>query len=363
MKKIDAYILMMSLKTFFFSMLLFTLIAVAVDASEKAEDFIKTGFSTSEIIRKYYYGFVPHIISLLFPVFVLISVVFFTSRLALRSEIIAMLSTGMSLRRFLVPYWIGGTILALMLGLSNHFLVPAANRIRTDFENRHINMGRVSNQSLQYLTNVHFRIDSVSYAGIRSFDTATGLGQGFFMEKLHQHKIVYNLRSEQIVWDKEKKEWRLRQVIERRINGVKENITYKDSMKISLGYLPSDLVSDELMKEKLNTPALNRLINQERRRGSEGLAALQFERYRRDAYALSVILMTLIAAILAARKIRGGSGLHLALAFIIGVAFILTDKFSMVFSTKGNFPPLIAAWLPCFIFSGVALYLYKKAPK
>jgi len=363
MKKIDRYILGMFLKTFFFSMLLFTLLAVAVDASEKAEDFIKTRFSALQIIKGYYYGFVPHIISLLFPVFVLISVVFFTSRLALRSEIIAMLSTGMSLRRFLLPYTIGGLILAIMLGLSNHFLVPVANKIRTDFENNHINMGRVSNQSLQYLTNLHFRIDSVSYAGIRSFDTVSGLGQGFFMEKMQQHKIVYNLRSEQIVWDKAKKEWRLRQVIERRISGVKESVLYKDSMKINLGYLPSDLVNDEYMKEKLITPALNRLISQERRRGSEGLAALQFERYRRDAYAVSVILMTLIAAILASRKIRGGSGLHLAVAFIIGVAFILTDKFSMVFSTKGNFPPLIAAWLPCFIFGIVAFFLYKKAPK
>jgi lipopolysaccharide export system permease protein len=363
MKKLDVYILMQFLKTFFFSMLLFTLIAVAVDASEKAEDFIKTGFSLSEIITKYYYGFIPHIISLLFPVFVLISVVFFTSRLALRSEIIAMLSTGMSLRRLLFPYWIGGSILALMLGLANHFLVPAANKIRTDFENQHINMGRVSTQSLQYLTNLHIRIDSVSYAGIRSFDLSSGLGQGFFMEKMQQHKIVYNLRGEQIIWDQAKKEWRIRQVIERKINGVKETVQFKDSMKIVLGYLPTDLVNDEYMKEKLGTPALDRLIRQEKRRGSEGLAALQFERYRRDAYAISVIIMTLIAAILAARKIRGGSGLHLAFAFIIGVAFILTDKFSMVFSTKGNFPPLIAAWLPCLVFSGVAFYLYRKAPK
>lgn len=363
MKKIDRYILGMFLKTFFFSMLLFTLVAVAIDASEKAEDFIKTKFSIVQIITRYYYGFIPHIISLLFPVFVLISVVFFTSRLALRSEIIAMLSTGMSLRRFLLPYAIGGTILAILLGLSNHFLVPVANKIRTDFENRHINMGRVSNQSLQYLTNIHFRIDSVSYAGIRSFDTVSGLGQGFFMEKMQQHKIVYNIRSEQINWDKAKKEWRLYKVIERQIAGVKENVTYKDSMKIQLGYLPSDLVNDELMKEKLTTPALNRLISLERRRGSEGLAALQFERYRRDAYAVSVIIMTLIAGILASRKIRGGSGLHLAVAFIIGVAFILTDKFSMVFSTKGNFPPLIAAWLPCMIFTGIAILLYRKAPK
>jgi lipopolysaccharide export system permease protein len=363
MKKLDRYILQMFLKTFFFSLMLFTLIAVAVDASEKAEDFIKTGFTTAQIFRLYYIGFIPHIISLLFPVFVLISVVFFTSRLAFRSEVVAILSTGVSLRRFLIPYWIGGLILSLILGISNHFLIPVANKIRTDFENRYINMGNVKSQNTQYLTNLHFRIDSSTYAGIRSFDTITKTGQGFFLAKMKAQRMEYNIRSEQISWDTLKKEWKLINVIERRIGNPEESVVHIDSMTIRLGYLPSDLSPDETKKDYLNTPALIRLIGKEKRRGSEGLTALLFERYRRDAYAVSVILMTLIAAILAARKVRGGSGLHLALAFIIGVLFILTDKFSMAFSTKGNFHPVLAAWMPCIIFGIIAYMLYRKAPQ
>ncbi|MFN4285944.1 MAG: LptF/LptG family permease [Lacibacter sp.] len=363
MKRLDAYILKTFLKTFFFSLFLFALIAVAIDASEKAEDFIRSGLTTQQIIRQYYFGFVPHIISLLFPVFVLIAVVFFTSRLALRSEFVAMLSTGMSLRRILVPYWMGGIILALLLGLSNHFVIPRANKIRTDFEHRYIDMGNLPTGSYQYINNLHLRIDSHTYAGMRSFDTASKNGTGFFLERFNGTQMVYNLRSETIAWDTARKEWRLDNAVERKINGLNETVSQLTSYYIKLGYRPADITNDEYKKDKLATPALNRLIRQEKRRGSEGVTALQFERYRRDAYAVSVIVMTLIAGILASRKVRGGSGLHLALAFVIGVSFIVIDKFSMVFSTKGNFHPFIAAWLPSVLFGALAWWLYRKAPK
>ncbi|HMO31971.1 MAG TPA: LptF/LptG family permease [Lacibacter sp.] len=363
MKRIDAYILKTFLKTFFFSLFLFALIAVAIDASEKAEDFIRSGLSTPEVIRQYYYGFVPHIISLLFPVFVLISVVFFTSRLALRSEFVAMLSTGMSLRRILVPYWMGGVILALILGLSNHFVIPRANKIRTDFEHRYIDMGNMQTGSYRYINNLHLRIDSFTYAGMRSYDTSAQSGTGFFLERVQGNQMVYNLRSETIAWDTATSDWRLDNAIERRINGLQEEVNMLGTYHVRLGYRPVDINTDEYKKDKLGTRSLNRLIRQEKRRGSEGVNALQFERYRRDAYAVSVIVMTLIAGILASRKIRGGSGFHLALAFVIGVGFIVIDKFSMVFSVKGNFPPLIAAWLPTFLFGLLAWGLYQRSPR
>lgn len=363
MKKLDVYILKFFMKTFFFSLALFALITVAVDASEKSEDFIRSGLGFKDILTKYYLGFLPHMISLLFPVFVLIAVVFFTSRLAARSEVVAMLSIGMSLRRFLVPYWIGGILLALLLGIANHFFIPAANTIRTDFEERYVDMGAINNTSAQYINNLHIRIDTFTYAGFRSFDTVSKVGQGFFLEKVKNNEVVYNLRSDVITWDTSKKQWRLDNAIERKINGLKEEVKQLTSYYINLGYKPLDLSYDEHLKDKLKTPRLSRLIKQEELRGSETVNALKFERYRRDAYAISVIVMTMIAAILACRKVRGGSGLHLALAFIIGVTFIVFDKFSMVFSTKGNFPPIIAAWLPCFLFAGLAFWLYRRAPK
>ncbi len=339
------------------------MITLAVDASEKSEDFVRANLSLGQVVTKYYYGFLPHIISLLFPVFVLIAVVFFTSKLALRSEVVAMLSIGMSLNRFLRPYWVGGIFLALMLGLANHFLIPVAQQIRTDFENRYVDMGNISKQQRQYLSNLHFRVDTFTYAGMRSYDTTAKQGSGFFLERVKGNQVVYNLRSETITWDTSKRQWRLETVIERNINGLKEDVKLVPTRYLKLGYRPTDISEDEFKKDKLKTPALERLIRQEQIRGSEGVNAIKYERYRRDASAVAVIVMTLIAAILACRKIRGGSGFHLAFAFIIGVTFIVFDKFSMVFSTKGNLPPIIAAWLPDFIFALIALWLYRRAPK
>jgi lipopolysaccharide export system permease protein len=363
MKILDAYILKFFMKTFFFSLFLFAVITIAVDASEKAEDFIRSGLTINEIAGKYYMGFLPHMISLLFPVFVLIAVVFFTSRLAARSEVVAILSTGVSLRRFLYPYWIGGILLALLLGVSNHFLIPPANKVRTEFEDRYIDMGAINNPSSQYINNLHLRVDSFTYAGFRSFDTTSKIGQGFYLSRIKNNQVVYNLRSETFTWDTAKKQWRLDNVIERTINGIRETVKKMDLFYLNLGYKPIDFSYDDHLKDKLRTPQLINFIEKEEIRGSETVNELKFERHRRDAYAISVIVMTMIAAILASRKVRGGSGLHLALAFIIGVTFVVFDKFSMVFSTKGNFPPIIAAWLPCFLFAGLAFWLYKRAPK
>jgi lipopolysaccharide export system permease protein len=363
MKTLDWYILKSFLKTFFFLLVIFSMITLAIDASEKSEDFVRSGLGFSDIVTKYYYGFLPHIIGLLFPVFVLIAVVFFTSKLAIRSEIVAMLSVGMSLNRILRPYWVGGIFLALVLALSNHFLIPVANVIRTNFENRYVDMGNIAKQQRQYLNNIHFRVDTYTYAGMRNYDTSAKIGNGFFLEKVKDNQVYYNLRSETIIWDTAKKHWKLENAIERKINGLKEEVRTLSNYSLKMGYLPTDISEDEFKKDKLKTPALNRFIKQEEIRGSEGVNAIRFERYRRDSYAIAVIIMTMIAAILASRKIRGGSGFHLALAFIIGVLYIIIDKFSMVFSTKGNLPPFLAAWIPNVIFALVALHLYKRAPK
>ncbi len=363
MKILDRYILKTFLVTFVFALLLFITITLAVDASEKADDFVKSGLSTGQIIEKYYYGFLPHITSLLFPIFVLIAVVFFTSKLAGRSEVVAILSVGVSLRRFLFPYWVGGILLALTLGLANHFMIPIANKIRTDFESKYLDMGNFLKQQRQYLSNIHFRIDTFTYGGIRNYDTLTKSGNGFFMQRINGNKVVYNLRSESILWDTTKRQWKIETAIERKINGLKEEVKIIPSMYVKLGYRPYEISDDEYLKDKLKTPALNRFIKQEEKRGSEDINVYKYERYRRDSQAVAVVIMTMIGAILASRKIRGGSGFHLAAAFVIGVLFEVTNRFSMVFSTKGNLPPVIAAWLPNVFFALIAWWLYSRSPK
>jgi len=360
MKKLDWYILKKFLGTFFFSIILFTIISVVVDASEKTDDFVKSGLSTREIFTTYYAGFVPYIIALLFPLFVLIAVIFFTSKMAGRSEIVAILASGVSLRRILRPYLVGGILLALLLLFANDYVVPRANELRTNFESKYVNN---PNPSYTNHSNLFMRIDSFSYCGIRYYDTISKSGNGFFMQKVKGNKVVFNMRAESIVWDTAKKNWRLNSVVEREVGDMGEKLTQIPHKNMNFNFVPSDLQKDEFVKNRLTTKELNRLVKMEKLRGSEGINDLMVEQYRRRATPVTVIILTLIAAILASRKIRGGSGVHLAAGIVIGAIFILSDRFSTIFSAKGSLPPIVAAWIPNVIFGALTFYLYRKSPK
>ncbi len=342
-------------------MLLFLVIAVAVDSSEKTDDFVKTGLSTSQIISKYYVGFIPHILGLLYPLFVFIAVVFFTSKMAARSEIIALLATGTTYTRWLRTYFIGGCFFAVVLWFAARYALPKANGIRNTFQVEYIDKGKVD---LENNTLTHYkRTDSNTYVGIKYFDTATKTGTTFFLNRLKNDKLVYNLRAETIRWDTAKRGWVLQTVTERKVDSSRERINRFPELPIKLNFLPRDLRRDVYLKEKLNTPDLIKLIELEALLGNEGLNTLQVERYRRTSIAFSVLLLTLIGAVIASRKTRGGTGVHLAIGICIAVAFIIFDRFSTVFSTKGDLPPLLAAWIPNIVFLFVGLYVYRRAPK
>lgn len=363
MKKLDWYILKKFLRVFFFSIFLFAIISVVVDVSEKTDDFVKSGLSAGEIFTHYYIGFIPHIIALLFPLFVFIAVIFFTSKMAGQTEIVAILASGTTYNRWLRPYWIGGALLGLLLWVSNQWIVPKANNIRGSFEAAFVDKHSTYNALLTTSTDIYFRIDSFTYAGIYGFDTANNRGSGFFSYKVAKGKVVHNLRAENIIWDTATKAWRLTEVIERKVMDNKELVTYSTELKKKYPFKPVDIKKDKYTKDKLTTLQLINQIKLEELRGSEGLNELKIERYRRDATPITVLLLTLIGAIIAGRKLRGGSGAHLALGFVIAALFIITDRFSTIFSTKGNLPPLLAAWIPNLIFIWVVYYLYKKAPK
>jgi lipopolysaccharide export system permease protein len=363
LKKLDWYILNKFLKVFFFSIFLFAVIAVVIDGSEKTDDFVRSGFSASEIFTHYYIGFIPHIIALLFPLFVFIAVIFFTSKMAGQTEIIAILASGTSYNRWLRPYWIGGVFLGLFLWISNLYFIPKANIIRGSFEAAYVDAHSSYNALIQGSTDIYFKVDSFTYAGIYGYDTAAKRGNNFFIYKVEGDKVNYNLRAETILWDTTAKQWALSEVIERTVYNNREQLNYITSTHKKFGFLPIDLEKDKYTKDKLTTPQLVKQIKLEEIRGSEVLNELRIERYRRDATPITVLLLTLIGAIIAGHKVRGGSGSHLALGFIIAAVFIITDRFSTIFSTKGNLPPLIAAWIPNIIFVWVVYYLYKKAAK
>ena len=364
MKKLDRYILSKYITTFLFCIILFTTIVVVVDMSEKTDDFSKSGLSAYRLITDYYSGFIPRIDAMLFPLFVFISVIFFTSKMAERSEVVAILSSGVSFRRYLFPFVLGGVILSVTLWLGYQFVVPTANRKWADFEKKYIDVNFAATpENSSYKQNIYFRIDPNTYAGIKGYDTISKSGSNISVQRFLNNKMVYNLRATNFHWDTLIQRWTLNNVVERKINEINEEVTISQKLVVNYSFKPVDLRKDSYLKDQLSTKDLNAFIIKERMRGSEMLSTLEVERYNRDAIPISVLILTIIGAVLASRRVRGGSGFHLALGVVISVFYILFSRFSIVFATKGNFTPLLASWTPNIIFGILAVYLYKKAPK
>lgn len=362
-KLIDRYILKKFLGTFIFTILVITAIAVVIDTSEKADDFVRSGLNARQLIMLYYIGFIPFIMSMIYPLMVFIAVIYFSSKMAGKSEIIAILAGGVRFNRFLRPYMIGAVFLSLIFWLASQYWVPKANEIRTDFQAVYVDRNSSYNGDPYKNNNFYLRVDPVTFVGFRYYDTANKIATNFFLQKLKGNKVYYNVRAEQVKWDAVKKDWKLTTVVERTIDGVRETLKREDTMHVNLNVQPKELRRDDYLKDKLTTPELHQFIHMEELRGSEGLNTFKVELYHRDATPFSVIIMALIGAIIASRKIRGGSGLHLAVGIVLAAIFVVMDKFAVTFSTKGNLPPIVAAWLPNMIFSGVACVLYVRTPK
>jgi len=366
LKKIDWYILKKFLSTTVFMVLIFSVIAGVIDTSERTDDFVKSGQSFHYILTHYYVGFIPFIISMIFPLMVFIAVILFTSKMAGRSEIVAILAGGIRFHRMLRPYLVGSFFFAIIFLFSNHYLIPRTNKILAEFKSTYID-SKSSYEIGQYLSkgsDYYLRLDTNVFAGIRNYDTLSKTAYGgFFMEKLNGTKVIYNLRADNLKWDTAAKQWKLENAVERKIDGLKEELKVIRKMTINLKVKPSQIRPDKYFKDKMTTPELLAFIQSEESRGTEGLNDYKVERYRRGATPFSVILLTLMGAVVASRKTRGGSGLHLAFGIILAASFVIMDKFSLTFATKGNFPPILAAWFPNIIFTFVGLFLYRQAPK
>ncbi len=367
MKIIDRYILKKYLATFIFCLMLFTVIAVVIDISEKTDDFSHLKLSTMQIITDYYFGFIPRIDALLFPLFVFISVIFFTSKMAGRSEVIAILSSGVAFRRFMLPFLGGALILSGSLWWGYRYVIPHANKKWADFHKAYLDnndpdqMGKQNRTS--YKKDIYFRLSRDSYIGIRGYDTISKTGSNFFLQQFKDNKLLYNLRASNFSWDTATKRWRLYTVSERTMHDLNETVVNSREKLVNYNFRPIDLRIDDYLKDQMTTPDLTDFIEREKARGSEMLSTLLVERYNRDAIPASVIILTVIGVSLASRKVRGGSGAHIALGVVLSMVYILFSRFSVVFATKGSFSPLLASWTPNIIFGLLALVLYIRAAK
>lgn len=359
MKKIDWYIFRKFVGTFIYSLMILLVISVVIDITEKIDDFMTHDLSFWFVFTNYYIGFIPHIAALLFPLFIFISVIFFTSKLAYKTEIIAILSSGVSFRRFLRPYWAGAVLFASILWAANQWVVPVANRIRTSFENKYVSTPKTADA----LRDKTLRIDSVSYITFGYYDPNYKTGSDFTLQRIDRQQVDYKLRAERVAWDSVSGSWKLEYVTERTIDGLKENLTSKADTTIKIPLLPAELIEEKNRQETMTASELNRYLEREELRGAEGLSVYYVEKYRRTSAAVAVVILVLIGAIISSRKVRGGSGLHLAIGIVISASYILFMQFSTVFATKADLNPLLAAWIPNFLFGLLALWLYMRAPK
>jgi len=359
MKKLDLYIIRKFLGTFFFSLVLILCIVVVFDLSEKLEKFIGHNAPVHAIIFDYYRNFIPYFANVFSSLFTFISVIYFTSKMAYDSEIIAILSTGISFRRFVVPYLISAAVIAGLSFLLGAFIIPNANEKRIEFEKNYMGK-RYSNRE----QDIHRQIAPGTYIYMSSYSVASNIGYDFSIENFQGDTLVDKLTSSRIVWDKENKKWTIHNWRLRKIDGDKETFTTGQRLDTALAFQPSEFSENpKKIKEQLTLPELDEYIDRMKLRGSSNVIEFQIEKYKMIANAFATFILTIIGVSISSRKIRGGMGLHLGLGLLISFSYILFMQFSTVFATNGNMNPLLAVWLPNILFAVVGVFVYRTAPK
>ncbi len=361
MLTIEKYIIRKYLSTFFFTALLFSIIAVTIDFSEHIEKFIDSRVKGREILFDYYLNFIPHINGLLWPIFSLVAVVFFTSRMARDTEVVAILNAGMSYYRFLRPYIISASILAVIYLIGNHYFFPNGNKQKLAFENTYIFPGNLRVKS----NNIHLFIEPQTKVFIGAYHRNDSSGTGFRLEKYDDLHLTYLLKAKTFEYLKETGQWRLKDYEIRHWNDGKEHYISKRNMQLDTTFAlyPSDFVYFINDKEMMTSKELLDFIKYEKERGVGTSKLMQSEFHRRWAEPFSIIILSVIGASIASRKQRGGMGLHLATGVLLGALFVFLTKFAVAFSTNLNVPPMLAMWLPNMIFGTLAFYLVQRAQK
>ncbi len=358
---LDKYIIKKYLTTFGFIVLILTLIACVIDFSEKADVFTKGEISKRDIFIGHYLNFIPHISTLLFPLYALIAVIFFTSRMASNSEIISIFNAGISFSRLMRPYMIAGVIIAITHLVLNHFIVPRGNKERLRIE--HTFITKTSDKGKT--ENIHMFLNNNTKVFIGYFRKNDTTARDFRLEQYDDSFALKSiLKAENIEWKGYPNKWRLSQVQRRTFNGLSESLELNiTSIDTTLDIQPEDFVRFHNQNEMLTTAELYKEIYKLDSRGMGNTKPYEIEIQRRTSEPFTIIILTLIGMALAARKVRGGIGLHLAMGIGIGAIFIFLSKFSVTFAMQPDIPAIVGVWIPNIVFSGVAAYLVLNAQK
>ena len=356
---IDRYILGKYLKTFLLWLVLIIVIVITFDVSEKLDDFLKNNAPVSEIIFKYYFNFIPNFFNLYGPLFVFISTLYFTSKMAGNTEIIAILGSGISYRRMLRPYLHGALLLALGILVVGNFVIPRSNIHLKKFEDKYIHTNHRS-----YYSNLHFQTSR----GVQVFAYSYDVNERsaiFFQQDSYDPAGDLKMRvtANKIIYDTVTDTWTAQGMTMRTFDGDKETMRSNPKAKIRLKLKPDDFNQASKQISTMNSIELYHHIQHETMRGSGAVTAAKLEFYQRLLNPLAFLVMTFIGVAISSRKTRGGIGLHLAIGISLAFGFIVLMRVCSVFSENGNLPPFLAVFVPQLVFGIAALYLIKKAPK
>lgn len=358
LKKLDIYIIKKFLGTFFYSILLIISIVIVFDISENIDDFIEKSVPLDKIIFNYYLPFIPYFVNLFSYLFIFISVIFFTSKMASNTEIIAILSNGVSFRRLLYPYFISALFLAIFSFILSSFIIPPANQVRLDFKEKYIR-NKFENRD----KNIHKQIEPGVFVYMDNYSVESEMCYRFALEKFENGKLVSKMMSDYAKWDTATNKWQVSQYRIRIIDGNDETIIKGKQIDTTLNLSPEEFTRRESAIETLNFNELNAFIEQQIMQGSENIRSLLIYKYRRIAEPFASFILTLIGVALATRKVKGGLGIHIGAGIALSFAYILFMQFSTNFAIGGSMSPLVAVWIPNIVFTIIGLILYRMAPK
>lgn len=358
LKIIDIYIIKKFLGTFFYAISLLILIVIIFDVSENIDSFIQKEAPLNAIIFDYYLNFIPYFINLFIYLFTFISVIFFTSKMAGDTEIIAILSSGVSFRRLLYPYMVSAVLLAIMSFYLGNFLIPKTNAERRIFKNAYM-----EDLTRDKTRNLHLQIAPNTYAFVESYNTKLSTGHKFSLEKFEGQKLIYKLMADKIILDSVNGNWIFKNYFIRTFDDTGQSLIKGAKMDTVLSLEPEDLYKIKEVFEEMDYFELNDYIVSEKEKGSKSYKKFEVEKNKRASGPVAIIILTVIGVALSSRKVRGGIGMHLGVGIGLTFSYILLMQVSTVFSTFGNLSPTIASWIPNIIFTIIAIYLLIKAPK
>jgi len=359
-KRIDRYIIKKFIGTYFFAIALIISISIVFDVNENLAKFTQYHAPLKAIVFDYYLNFVPYFANLFSPLFVFIAVIFFTSKMASNSEIIAMLAAGISFKRLMRPYMVSCILISALSFYLSAYIIPHGTVIRQNFETMYKN--KKKNTSAD---NVMLMVDKGVIAYIQHYDNNTKTGDGFSLDKFEGKKLVSHLTAAEINYDTisdSKYHWHITNWKVRRLQGLREHITTGMEKDTLIQMEPTDLVYSKGQQETFTSPELKDYISKQKNRGSSNIAQYEVEYHKRIASSFASFILTIIGASLSSRKRKGGMGLYLGIGLALSFGYIMLQTVSSTFAINASAPPVLAAWLPNIIFAFVAYFCYRKAP-